>query len=84
MKHQVLSRVEDQLSKYKAEHRGESPLYIIVPVEEGDKLLEEVKEKNNHARDIVVTSYQGSKIVKHDHLKPGEIRLTNELPETGS
>jgi hypothetical protein len=84
MKLQVLPRVENELKKYKKEHQGEGPLYIIVATEESDKLMEEVKAKGNHSQDITVTTYQGSKIVPHEDLKPGEIRLTNELPDTGS
>jgi hypothetical protein len=84
MKHHVLSRAEQALHQYKQEHRGESPLYILVTPEESNTLMAEVKEKDHHAQEIVVTEYQGSKIVGHDNLNPGEILLTNELPETGS
>jgi hypothetical protein len=84
MKNQVLSKVEDQIKQYKAEHHGEKPLYIVLADEEADSLMAEVKEKHGYDPKMVVTEFSGVKIVKYLSLKPGEIRLTNDLPDTGS
>lgn len=84
MNKQLLQRVDDNIRKYQEEHRGEMPLYIIVSPYEADKLLDEVRNMSGYDSDVLVTSYKGSKIVKHDSLNQGDLRLTNELPETSS
>lgn len=84
MNHHVLPIIEDRIKKYKDEHRGDSPLYIILPSDEADNLIQEVKNKNGYDNNVVVTEFNGSKIVKDAALNPGEVRLSNELPETGS
>jgi hypothetical protein len=84
MKNQILSRVEDRIKKYQADHGGEKPLYIIMADDEAENLMKEVKQKEGHDPQIIVTEYKGSKIVKNLGAKAGEILLSNELPETGS
>jgi hypothetical protein len=84
MNQTIIVKVKEELQRYKAAHKGERPLYIVVPEEEGDKLLEEVKDHDGFDQDIVVTTFEGVKIVKHGSLKPGDILLSNELPDTGS
>ena len=76
----VLSRVEDQLTKYKADHKGETPLYIIVSPYEADTLMDEVKKEGGYDSETLVTTYKGSKIIKHESLNKGDLRLSNELP----
>ena len=84
MEKQVLSRVTDQIRKYQEEHQGEKPLYIIMANEEADAFMTAVKTQEGHDDHVVVTEFRGSKVVKHPTIKPGEIRLSNELPETSS
>jgi hypothetical protein len=76
----ILSKVEENLKKYQSDHSGEKPLYILVSPHEADDLLSAVKTKEGYEQDILVTEFKGSKIVKYDALKQGDIRLTNELP----
>ncbi len=84
MEKRLLPQVDDRLRTYESEHRGERPLYIIMPKEEADRLIEEVRSVGGYDEKAIVTEYKGSKILKHEALKAGEIRLTNELPDTGS
>lgn len=76
----ILSRVEENLKKYQNDHSGDKPLYILVSPHEADDLLSAVKSKEGFKQDVLVTEFRGSKIVKYDALKRGDIRLTNELP----
>lgn len=78
----LLSRVNDRVEQFKSDHRGEKPLYILVSPYEADKLIEEVKEAAGYSKDTLVTEYNGSKIIKYDALKKGDMQLTDELPET--
>jgi hypothetical protein len=80
MNHRVLPKVEEEIRKYKTDHKGEMPLYIIVSPHEADDLLEEVKAATGYDAETLVTTYQGSKIIKHDSLNKGDLRLSNELP----
>ena len=80
----ILPKIDDTLRKYKDDHRGDTPLYIIVSPEEADRLMAEVREVNGYDADVLVTTYQGSKIIKHDSLTKGDLQLTNELPDTSS
>ena len=84
MDNRLLPEIDDRLRKYAADHRGDRPLYIILPRDEAQRLIGEVREQEHYDDKVVVTEYKGSKIVNHDALKSGEIRLTNELPDTGS
>ena len=84
MRNQLLPKVEDQIRKYQAEHSGEKPLYIVLADDEADHLMSEVKQKRGYDEKMILTEFDGSKIVKHLSVKPGEIRLTNDLPDTGS
>ena len=84
MNHHILPKVDDTLKKYQQEHRGESPLYILVSPHEADRLLDEVRHVNGYDPEVLVTEYKGSKIVTHGSLNKGDLRLTNELPETSS
>jgi hypothetical protein len=76
----ILSKVEDNLKKYQTEHKGENPLYILVSPYEADALLSAVKSELGFKEDVLVTEFKGSKIVKYDALKQGDMRFTNELP----
>jgi hypothetical protein len=80
----VLTKVDDHIQRYKSDHQGEMPLYILVSPHEADNLIAEVRQASGYEPDVLVTSYKGSKIVKHDGLKEGELRLTDELPELSS
>ena len=76
----ILSKVEENLKKYQNDHKGERPLYILVSPHEADELLDAVKSDQGYKEDVLVTEFKGSKIVKYDALKKGDMRLTNELP----
>jgi hypothetical protein len=80
----LLSRVENEVSQFKKDHHGEKPLFILVSPYEADQLVSEVKQAGGYPSDALVTEFEGSKIVKYDALKKGDIRLTDELPETSS
>lgn len=84
MNYRVLPTVEERIRKYQGEHQGEMPLYIVMAEDEANDLMTEVKSSKGYDENIVVTELNGSKIIKHDALKAGDIRLTNDLPETGS
>lgn len=84
MTQQILPKVDDNIKRYQDDHHGEMPLYILVSPYEADRLLDEVRHVSGYEPDVLVTSYKGSKIVKHDSLNEGDLRLTNELPETSS
>ena len=76
----LISKVEENLKKYQNEHKGEKPLYILVSPHEADDLFNAVKSAQGYKEDVLVTDFKGSKIVKYDALKQGDMRLTNELP----
>lgn len=76
----ILSKVQDNLKKYEKDHKGEKPLYILVSPHEADDLMSAVKTHEGYKQDVLVTEFKGSKIVKYDALKEGDMRLTNELP----
>jgi hypothetical protein len=80
----ILQKVDTHLEKYKREHKGEKPLYIIVSPYDSDQIFDDVRKLEGHAVDVLVTSYKDIKIIKHDNLNEGELQLSNELPETGS
>jgi hypothetical protein len=76
----ILTKVEENLKKYETDHKGEKPLYILVSPYEADALFSAVKSEQGFKDDVLVTEFKGSKIVKYDALKQGDMRLTNELP----
>jgi hypothetical protein len=84
MENHLLERVDSLIEKYKKEHKGEAPLYIIVSADENKELMKLIKDANNFAKDQIVTSYNGIKIAEHPQQINGKIYVSNELPETGS
>ena len=76
----ILEKVESNLQQYQKDHKGEKPLYILVSPHEADDLLSAVKKREGYREDVLVTDFKGSKIVKYDALKQGDMRFTNELP----
>ena len=81
MRGQLLQSVNNRIREYQDSHKGEKPLYIIVSPYEAEALADEVRAAEGHSPDVLVTEYQGSKIVKHDALKKGDVQLSNELPD---
>lgn len=79
-----LSKIDSQIEKYRGDHFGESPLYILLPADEIEKVREEIRKREGYSEEVVVTTFKGIKILPNESLKSGELRLTNELPETGS
>jgi hypothetical protein len=84
MENHLLERVDSLVEKYKKEHKGEPPLYIIVSADENKELMKIIKEANNFAKDQIVTTYNGIKIAEHPQQTDGKIYVSDELPETGS
>ena len=84
MEYILLPKIDKQIENYQHDHKGEMPLYIMISSDESKRLMEEVKHIEGHSSDITVTTFKGIKIMPNDLLKQGEIRLSNELPETSS
>jgi hypothetical protein len=84
MRQKLLPQVDDRLREYEAEHHGERPLYIIMPKQEAQEFIKEVMEHEGYDEKVVLTEYKGTKVIKHEAMKPGEIKLSNELPEASS
>jgi hypothetical protein len=80
MREGILAKVDEQISQYKANHKGEDPLYILVSSHEEEALLEAVKKQAGAKSDHVVTSYKESKILRYEALQKGQLLVTNELP----
>ena len=79
-----LSIIDEKVEQFRKDHHGENPLYILVSPHEEEQLIREVKQAGGYDEKTVVTEYHGSKIVKYDALKQGDIHLSDELPETSS
>jgi hypothetical protein len=84
MNDRLLPKVQEQIRRYESDHRGERPLYVLMPDEDADRLMDEVRRDKGYDRETIVTEVDGMKIVKYPAAKPGQIQLTNELPETSS
>jgi hypothetical protein len=80
----IVKKIDSLIEQYKADHHGESPLYIIISPQEGDVLVEEVRRLKKYDKDVIITTYRDITIAKHDMFNPGKVLLSNELPETGS
>jgi hypothetical protein len=80
----LLSRVNEEFKKYKDSNHGEMPLYVIVSSYEFDEILDEIKQEGGYNTQVAITTYKGSKIIQNDAVKKGDLRLTNDLPETSS
>jgi hypothetical protein len=76
----ILTKVDEQITQYKANHKGEDPLYILVSSYEEAALLEAVKKEAGAKPDHVVTRYKESKILRYEALQKGQLLVTNELP----
>lgn len=84
MNSHILPGLVKTINRYKVEHWGEMPLYVLVSSSEADKLIDEIRKAGGYDAGTPVTDYKGCKIVSHDSLQNGEFRPTNDLPETGS
>jgi hypothetical protein len=83
MKNSITANVDALISQYKKEH-SEKPLYLIISKEEGDKLMEDIRQSQDIPSDHIITDYKGIRIERSIATKDGKFFLTNELPETGS
>lgn len=77
----IIGLVDSKVEQFQKDHRGQKPLYILVSSDEEDQLLKEVKKAGGYEEDMLVTEYKGSKIIKYDALKKGDIQLSDELPQ---
>lgn len=84
MENGLLKKIDGLIEKFKAENKGETPLYIVLSSEENKEVMAEVKARNNYPSDFIVTSYKGIKLAEHPSLLKGNFYVSNELPETGS
>ncbi|HYC83782.1 MAG TPA: hypothetical protein VEB86_01115 [Chryseosolibacter sp.] len=80
----ILPEIEAQIKSYQREHRGERPLYIVLPADDAQRLMSEVRTACGFAHDTIVTEVHGSKIVQSPAMSAGQIQLTNELPDIAS
>jgi hypothetical protein len=84
MKSQLLEHIDAMIEKFKKEHKGETPLYVVVSTDENKELIEEIRKEKSYPPEMLVTTYRDIKIAQHPSLLNGKSYVTNELPETGS
>src|SRR5436190_6714884 len=84
MKNHLLGLIDSLVDKYKKDHNGEVPLYIILSSDEEKKVMKELKEVHRMTEEQIVTEYKGVKFTNHPQQVDGKIYVSNELPETGS
>jgi hypothetical protein len=83
MKNGIISKIDSLISQYQKDHT-EKPLHLVISREEGDNLINEIREAQNLPEDHVITTYKGIRIERSIAVKAGNFFLSNELPETGS
>jgi len=84
MSNSLLKHIDQLLEIYKRNHKGITPLYIVLSPDEIKLARTQIKNENNHPADYVVTKYQDVNLFESPSLLPGNVYVTNELPETGS
>ncbi|HYG01839.1 MAG TPA: hypothetical protein VD927_05295 [Chryseosolibacter sp.] len=84
MTEQIVSQVDQRINEYLKAHPGQKPLFILMTEEEADLLTTAIRNKNGYNDKVMITEYNGIKIVRDPALKNGQLLLTNELPETSS
>jgi len=84
MGNRVLPQVENKIQQYQREHHGATPLYIVMPADDAENLRTEVRQAAGYEKNIIITEVNGIKIVSNPAMTPGDIQLTDELPELGS
>ena len=80
----MLDRIDTLIEKFKRDHKGEAPLYIILSGDENKRVMNAIKAAENLPEHQIVTTYRGVKLAEHPHQSDGEVYVSNELPETGS
>jgi hypothetical protein len=84
MEENLLSKIDSLIEKYKREHKGEPPLYLVSSSDESKEIVNSIKAANNFPADHIVTTYKGIKLTHHPGQVSGKMYVSNELPETGS
>jgi hypothetical protein len=84
MKNHLLQRIDNLIEKFRTDHKGEAPLYIILSSDENKEVMRLIKAAQKIPEDQVVTTYKGVKLSHHPQQTNGKIYVSNELPETGS
>lgn len=79
-----ISQIEQRISDYQKAHTGQKPLFILMTEEEADVLTDEIRKAKGFDKKVMITEYNGIKIVRDPALKNGQLLMTNELPETSS
>ncbi len=80
----LLERIDSLIEKYKKEHRGEAPLYLVVSPDESAAVREEIRKRENAPDIAVISTYKDVRIAEHPAMLDGKMYVSNELPETGS
>ena len=80
----INSNIDREIEKYKAQHGGSKPLYCIMSAEEADELTDSIRHQDGDNDNVIITSYEGIKIIRNSLMERGVYFLSNELPETGS
>ena len=84
MEKHLLETIDSLVDRYKKEHQGEAPLYIILSSDENKEVMNSIRSQQGLPEQQIVTSYRGIKLAHHPQQVNGKIYVSNELPETGS
>ncbi|KWW51413.1 hypothetical protein AWW69_09760 [Bacillus cereus] len=76
----ALPDIDRALQRYKENHRGRVPLYILLSPSDADFLMEQVRMRERWPEGVTVTEYNGAKLVRHEGVPEGEVQLSDELP----
>lgn len=80
----LLQHIDSLIEKYRKNHKGEAPLYIVLSPDERKEVTEALKVRQNASEDTIITTYKDIKLTENPGLLKGNIYVGNELPETGS
>ena len=84
MPNHLLEQIDSLIERYKKEHKGEPPLYIILSGDENKEVMGIIREAGKLPEDDIITTYKEIKLAEHPQQVNGKIYVSNELPETGS
>lgn len=84
MNTRITDTIDQLIERYKEDHKGEAPLYIVLTSDEIKEARETIRKKNNHPEDYVITTYRDIKLAEHPSPEGGKMYVSNDLPDTGS
>jgi hypothetical protein len=79
-----LEHIDRLIEAYKKNHKGMNPLYIVLSPDEIKQARDDIRARENHPADYIITEYRDLKLAEHPALLNGQSYVSNELPETGS